>query len=86
MAEALTLETVHRELCHEIQVILALKPGAITPDTYLPDMGIDSLRFVSLLLAIEKKFGVNLMKVGLKKDEMKTVKTISAVIMARRKA
>jgi acyl carrier protein len=84
MAEAVTLEMIQKGLCEEIETLLSLNAGAITPDTLLPGMGIDSLRFVSLMLAIEQRFGVDLMKGGLTLEEMKTVRALSAVIFARR--
>jgi acyl carrier protein len=86
MADAPTLESVQKQLCTEIQTIMALKPGAVTTETHLPSLGMDSLRFVSLLLAIEQKFGVNLMKTGLKPDDTKSVPNLAAVIIARRNA
>jgi acyl carrier protein len=78
--------TIERQLCTEIQTIMALKPGSVTKETHLPSLGMDSLRFVSLLLAIEQKFGVNLMKAGLKPDDTRTVPNLTAVIIARRNA
>ena len=45
-------------------------------------IGADSLRLVSLLLVIEQKFGVNLMKIGLKPDDMKSVATLAAAVKA----
>jgi acyl carrier protein len=77
---------IQKQLCTEIQTIMALKPGSVTTETHLPSLGMDSLRFVSLLLAIEQKFGVNLMKVGLKPDDTRTVPNLAAVIIARRNA
>ena len=84
MADAPTVETVQQQLCTEIQTLMSLKPGSVTTETHLPSLGMDSLRFVSLLLAIEKKFGVNLMKAGLKPDDTKSVVNLAAVILARR--
>ena len=84
MADAPTVETVQQQLCTEIQTLMSLKPGSVTTETHLPSLGMDSLRFVSLLQAIEKKFGVNLMKAGLKPDDTKSVVNLAAVILARR--
>ena len=84
MADALTPEIVQRTLCSEIQTLLALNAGAVTPDTPLPSLGIDSLRFVSLMLAIEHKFGVNLMQGNIRSADMKTVRALSALVLARR--
>lgn len=86
MANAPTPEAIQQRLCTEIQTIMGLKAGAVTNQTHLPSLGMDSLRFVSLLLAIEQKFGVNLMKAGLKPDDTKSVPNLAAVIIARREA
>ena len=82
----ITLEQIQSQLCSEIQTIMSLKPGSVTTETHLPSLGMDSLRFVSLLLAIEQKFGVNLMKGGMKPEDTKTVPNFAAVIFARRNA
>jgi acyl carrier protein len=86
MPQTPSLESIQQQLCSEIQTIMALKPGSVTTQTHLPSLGMDSLRFVSLLLAIEQKFGVNLMKHGLKPDDTKSVPNLAAVIIARREA
>jgi acyl carrier protein len=83
-SQSLTLEQIQSQLCTEIQILMSLKPGSVTNQTHLPSLGMDSLRFVSLLLAIEQKFGVNLMKAGLKPEDTKTVPNFAAVIFARR--
>jgi acyl carrier protein len=86
MADAPSVEAIRQTLCSEIQTLLSLKPGSVTPETALPSLGIDSLRFVSLLLVIEQKFGVSLMKTGLKPADMKTVVTLADAVVAGRKA
>jgi acyl carrier protein len=86
MVNPTTLQEIQSQLCIEIQTIMSLKPGSVTTETHLPSLGMDSLRFVSLLLAIEQKFGVNLMKGGLKPEDTKTVPNFAAVIFARRNA
>ena len=86
MAEAPTLELIERQLCTEIQTLRALAPGSVTPESSLPSLGIDSLKLVSLLLVIEQKFGVNLMKTGMKPEDMKSVRTLAAAVRAGRAA
>ena len=86
MQTQFTFEEIQIQLCAEIQTIMSLKAGSVTTETHLPSLGMDSLRFVSLLLAIEQKFGVNLMKGGLKPEDTKTVPNFAAVIFARRNA
>jgi acyl carrier protein len=82
MAEQLTITAIEQRLCTEIQVLLALTPGAVLPDTSLRSLGMDSLRFVSLLIAIEKVFGLSLMKAGLKREAIQSVRTLAAAIHA----
>jgi acyl carrier protein len=80
MAEPLPLQTIEERLCTEIQVVLTLKPGSIQPGTTLQSLGMDSLRLVSLLIAVEKTFGVNLMEVGLKREALQSVRSLAAAI------
>jgi acyl carrier protein len=83
MAAPLTSEMVEKELCAAIQTLLALEAGAVAPDTPLRGLGIDSLRFVSLMLTIERKYGVSLMKGGLGRADMESVRTLAARIVQR---
>ena len=85
MAETLTPEIVQQELCAAIQTMLALSPGSVTPDTPLRGLGIDSLRFVTLMLNIERKFGVSLMKGGLRAADMQSVRNLAALVVERSK-
>jgi acyl carrier protein len=85
MAETFTPEIVQQELCSAVQTLLALNPGAVTPDTPLRGLGIDSLRFVTLMLTIERKFGVSLMKGGLRAADMQSVRSLAALVLERSK-
>lgn len=82
MAEPLSLQTIEDRLCTEIQVLLALKPGGIQPETTLQSLGMDSLRLVSLLIAVEKTFGINLMEAGLKREALQSVRSLAAAIFS----
>ncbi|MGD0463162.1 MAG: acyl carrier protein [Tepidisphaeraceae bacterium] len=82
MAEQLTMPAIEQRLCTEIQILLALKPGDVSPDMSLRSLGMDSLRFVSLLIVIEKAFGLSLMKAGLKREAVQSVRTLAAAIHA----
>jgi len=86
VADAITLESIHQQLCTEIETLLSLKAGSIKMDTDLTVLGIDSLRFVSLLLAIEQRFGVNLMKTGMTNEDTKTVRCLAAAVQSGRNA
>lgn len=80
MAEPLSLQTIEERLCAEIQVLFALEAGGVRPETTLQSLGMDSLRLVSLLIAVESAFGINLMKAGLKRDALQSVRSLAAAI------
>ncbi len=82
MAEPLSLQTIEDRLCTEIQVLFALEPGGIQPETTLQSLGMDSLRLVSLLIAVEKRFGINLMESGLKREALQSVRSLAAAIFS----
>ena len=82
MAKQLTIDAIESRLCAEIQILLAMKAGSVTPEIELRSLGMDSLRFVALLIAVEKAFGINLMKTGLKREALQSVRTLAATIQA----
>jgi acyl carrier protein len=86
MSDAITLESIQKQLCAEIEMLLSLKPGSVTPDTDLPALGIASLDFVSLMLAIEQKFGVDLMQKGIKIEDTQSPRSLAAAVLAGRAA
>ena len=80
MAEQSTIDAIEQRLCGEIQSLMSLKAGRVTADTSLQSLGMDSLRLVSLLIAIEKIYGISLMKTGLKREALQSVRTLAAAI------
>jgi len=76
----MTTEAIEQQLNAEIETLVSLKKGSVNNATDLTVLGIDSLKFVSLVLAIEQRFGVNLMKVGLKPDDTKTTRNMAKVV------
>jgi acyl carrier protein len=84
MNDSLTLQTVQQQLCGEIQTLLSLKPGSVSPESALASLGMDSLRLVSLLLVIEQKFGVSLMSKGLSPQDMQSISTLAAAVISGR--
>jgi acyl carrier protein len=75
-------DAIQTQLCGEIQTLLSLPPNSVLPETSLQSLGLDSLRFVSLLIIIEQKFGVSLIKVGLRQQDMQSAATLAAAISA----
>ncbi len=80
MAEPLSLETIEQRLCTEIQILFALEAGCLQPETTLQSLGMDSLRLVSLLIAVEKTFGINLMETGLKREALQSVRSLATAV------
>ena len=81
MADVPTLESIEQLLCSELQ---PLKPGKINADSTLASIGVDSLKLVSLLLVIEQQFGVNLMQIGMKPEDMHSIHTLAVAVKAGR--
>ncbi len=85
MAEEISTESIEQRLANELKLLLSLAPDSnLTPDTTLQSLGLDSLRFVSLLITIEKVFGVSLMKSGLKRESLKTIRSLAQAIQSAR--
>lgn len=80
MTEPLSLRAIEDRLCAEIQVLLAIEPGGIQPETKLQSLGMDSLRLVSLFITVEKTFGVNLMKAGLRRESLRSVRSLATAV------
>ena len=86
MTLAPSIESIQQAICREIETLMMLKSGTLGPDPDLTVLGMDSLRFVSLLLVIEEKFGVNLMKIGLKGDDTHSARNMAGVVQSGLKA
>lgn len=64
-------------LSREIALILRLNESDIKNDASLNDLGIDSMSFVELLIAVENKFGVKLIEAGITKSDLSSLKTLA---------
>jgi len=74
------MKQIEETLINEIAVILSRDPAAMSPETPLNELGLDSLSFVELLVFIEKAFKIQLMESGLTKEDFQTVHSISSTI------
>jgi acyl carrier protein len=70
-------------LIKEVAVILEEDVSNINAEKTLVELGIDSLSFVELLVAIEKNFGVKLMESGLTKEDFRTLGTLARRIAVK---
>ena len=69
----------------ELATVLATDADSIADDTPLTSLGVDSLRFVELLIIIEKEFGVRLIEAGLTRDDLADVTSLAKCIAKTRR-
>lgn len=77
MACTTPLDQMARELCGEIAVVLSKTAGSVHPEITLQSLGMDSLQLVSLLVAIENRYHINLMSAGLERADLATPLTLA---------
>jgi acyl carrier protein len=82
MPTQLTAAEVEAALAHEIATVIGRDQKELTPETALQTLGLDSLRFVSILVSIEKRFGVRLLEAGLTRESLRSIATLAAVVHA----
>lgn len=68
----------------ELATVLAVDEASIAADTPLMSLGVDSIRFVELLIIIEKEFGVRLIEAGLTRADIKDVASLAECIAEAR--
>jgi acyl carrier protein len=74
-----SIESIEQMLCTELQ---PQTTDQVTPQSTLASIGVDSLKLVSLILLIDQKFGVNLMTIGMKPEDMVSVASLAAAVKA----
>ncbi|MBS3762110.1 MAG: acyl carrier protein [Planctomycetes bacterium] len=82
MAETENVEKIEEILLREIATILSMDEEEITPTTPLASVGMDSIRFVEVLLLIEREFDVELIKSQLSRDDVKDIASLARSIYA----
>lgn len=74
------VKEIREKLIREIAIITTADTNQIDPTAPLHTLGMDSLKFVELLVAIERVFGVKLMETGMTRDDFFTVDALSRAI------
>lgn len=64
-------------LTKEVAMILRLEEFSVNTDASLNDLGINSMAFVELLIAIENKFGVQLIRSGITRADLNSLKMLA---------
>jgi len=72
-----SIADIEDRLIREVAAILSREPAEIDPAKPLPELGIDSLGFVEMLVFIEKAFALNLVESGLSQEDLRTIRTIA---------
>lgn len=68
---------IEKFLSREIALILRMNEAEVNMDASFDSFGIDSMTFVEVLIAIENKFGVNLIEAGVTKADLKSLRTLA---------
>jgi len=71
------VKEIEKILINEASIILALDIETVAADVPLQDLGLDSLGFVELLVAIEKRFNLKLMESGLTQEDFQTINSLA---------
>ncbi len=71
------MKNIEETLLNEVATILTVERGSVSPHTPLHSLGMDSLRFVELLVFIENQFSLNLMDSGLAKEDFETIDALA---------
>ena len=77
----MNVEEIENILINEVAVISASNSDDVAADVPLYDLGIDSLGFVELLVAIEKRFNLKLIESGLTQEDFETIKSLAKCII-----
>jgi acyl carrier protein len=76
----MSIEAIEKKLVEEMAIILCVEPSAVKPDVSLPALGFDSMRFVELLVVVERVFNLRLMESGLSREDFETVHALACRI------
>lgn len=76
----MTQEQVEEILALEVSSILGLDVEKAPVDEPLDALGMDSMAFVELLVAIEQQFDVKLMRTDMRREDLRSIRALAARI------
>jgi acyl carrier protein len=79
----MTVQEIEATLIQEISAITNQDISAVASDKPFPDLGIDSLGFVEVLVFIEKTFKLPLIASDLTKQDFETVHSLASFISGK---
>lgn len=75
-----TLQQVEEILAQEVSSILGLDEEKAPIDEPLDALGMDSMAFVELLVAIEQQFQLKLMRSEMRREDLRSIRALAARI------
>lgn len=79
----MTITEIENKLIEGIASILNQDATTVTPEKPFPELGIDSLGFVEILVFIEKTFKLQLIASDLTKKDFETIHALATFISKR---
>jgi acyl carrier protein len=79
-----SVQEIEEKLIAEVATILSVDPATVAADSPFQSLGMDSMAFVELLVAIERVFGLQLMETDLSKEDFETVSALALRISRMR--
>jgi len=76
----MTQEQVEDILALEVSSILGLDVDKAPLDEPLDALGMDSMAFVELLVAIEQRFAVKLMRTDMRREDLRSIRALATRI------
>ena len=76
----MNVKEIEKILIKEVSAILATDVDVVVPAVPLHTLGLDSLGFVELLVAIEKRFNLKLIESGLTQKDFETINSLAKCI------
>ncbi len=76
----MTVQDIEQALIKGIAAITSKDESAVAPDVPFPELGVDSLGFVEILVFIEKTFKLQLISSDLTKKDFETIRSLAAFI------
>lgn len=76
----MTVQEIEEKLIQGISSITNKDKTAVAPDRPFPELGIDSLGFVEILVYIEKTFKLQLIASDLTKKDFETIHSLASYI------
>jgi len=77
---SMSVKEIEKILITEVTSILSMDQDGVSADAPFHALGMDSMAFVELLVAIERKFNLNLMESELTKEDFQTISSLASCI------